>query len=66
MLQPELPLSLVRLGWQWHPTIPTALVRETKQGREVKDTGDAAATVAVALRTVPKRGRPVKKRAPSR
>ena len=66
MIQPELPPEIVRLGWQWHPTIPTALVRETKQGREVKDTGDAAATVAVALRTVPKRGRPVKKRAPSR
>ena len=62
MTQPELPPPLIRLGWQWHPHIPSALIRETKQGREVKDTGDAAATVAAAMRTVPKRGRPPKKR----
>ena len=62
MTHPDLPPEIVRLGWQWHPTIPTALMRETRQGREVKDTGDAAATVAAALRTVPKRGRPAKKR----
>lgn len=62
MTRPDLPAALVRHGWQWHSVIETALVRENKQGRDIKDSGDATATLAAVLRTIPKRGRPAKKR----
>jgi len=62
MTRPDLPPELARHGWQWHPALHSALVRETKQGREIKDSGDATATLAAVLRSLPKRGRPAKKR----
>lgn len=62
MIRPDLPPELVRRGWRWHPTIETALVREVKGEREVRDAGSPEASIASALKTVPKRGRPPKKR----
>lgn len=60
--RPDLPPALVRHGWQWHPALATARVRETPQRREIRDAGSVEASIAAALRSVPRRGRPPKQR----
>jgi hypothetical protein len=61
--KPALPDDLTTRGWVWHPLIDSALVQypDDPRKRTVLDAGSSEASIAAALRRIPRRGRPPKK-----